>query len=348
MMEAVKEKSAKKVFNNWIKQVSANSRSSYSRVVPEFFEMACSRSIEELDEDSLEALTPNDVYEKYISVLKEEGRKDSTIANYLSIVRSFIKELEDNRMFYDIDYNYLTNTALSAKRLKNDGGRRGKMTGSDYEAFMEWLLNKDWSKRYSDKGEKYSLALKFMFITAIRINSTFKNIHWYNIKPMNDESGNFGYMIEALDKGEKINRKPITEEFYHELKEVLYRGSDEDLVFGELSKQSFTRMMHSFSKETGREVTPHSIKVGAGTALYRMTKDLIKVQRFLDHADPKVTLRYIRTGEDITDAGSFILSSNITIDNVDELEYNELVRIIKSRPDLAYAIIGEAKKGGLL
>lgn len=342
------ELTAEKIYLNWIQQVSDNSKSSYSRIIPQFLDMALHSDITSITDDKLESLTPSDIYERYVSKLRLMGYKDSTIANYISVVRSFIRELEENRMFSDIDYKYLKETALSTKRLRNDGVNRGKMSATDYEAFSDWLLEREWSKRYKNKGIQYALALKFMFSTAIRINSTFNNIHWSDIKQNFDIHGNFGYIIHALDKGGKINKKPITEEFYEELRENLFTGDEEDLVFGEVSKQTFTRLMSEFSKETDREITPHSIKVGAGTKLYTITKDLLKVQKFLDHSDPKVTLRYIRTNQDITESGSYILSSNINVDEIQNISYDNLVRIIKSKPELAYTIINDAKKGGLI
>lgn len=294
MTVATRESSvAGKVYDNWINQVMGNSQASYQRVIPQFLYMTLRKNMYNITANDLESLTPSDVYERYIAKLKEEGFKDSTISNYISVVRSYVGELEDNRVFDDIDYNYLKETALSTRRLKNDRSARAKMSSGDYEAFSEWLIEREWSKRYAHKGEQYALALKFMYVTAIRVNSTFSNIRWLDIKRNFDNHGNFGYIVHALDKGGKINKKPITEEFYNDLKEKLFTGDKEKLVFGDLSKQGFTRLMREFSEETDRDVTPHSIKVGAGTKLYSMTKDLIKVQRFLDHSDPKVTLRYI-------------------------------------------------------
>lgn len=342
------EVTVKKVYNNWLSQVSENSRASYGRVVPQFFHMTFREEIKNITDDMLESITPVDVSERYINKLRVEGYKDSTISNYISVVRSFITELEANRMFSDIDYIYLLDTALSTKRLKDDSKHRTKMSADDYETFSQWLTDREWSKRYEEKGVQYALALKFMYVTAVRVNSTFSNIKWSNIKPNFDSHGNFGYIVYALDKGSKVNKKPITEEFYEELRVSLFEGDEDSLVFKNISKQTFTRLMKEFSEDTGREITPHSIKVGAGTKLYSMTKDLLKVQKFLDHDDPKTTLRYIRASQDITESGSYILSSKISIDELDNISYDNLVSIIKEKPELAYAIIGSAKKHGLI
>lgn len=343
----IKTKTPKDVFNNWIDQVSDNSKASYERIVPQFFELTTGVKLEDITADTLEMITPDDVYEKYVKELRFLGYKFSTISNYMSVVRSYVSSIEENKLFDDINYQYLKKTALSTKRLKNDSENRQKMSSGDYDLFCEWLIERDWSSRYQGRGVKYALALKFMYVTAIRVNSTFNNIHWKNINKEIDDYGNASYVIYALDKGDKVNRKPITIDFYNELREVMFNGNEDDLVFGELSKQSFTRLMSEFSEVTGIKMTPHSIKVGAGTKLYKMTKDIYKVQRFLDHTDPKVTMRYIRV-DDMTDSGSYMLSSNITIDDIKKISYDNLVQIVENRPELAYAIINDAKKIGLV
>lgn len=345
-MATNKSERISKVFNNWLSQVSENSRASYGRVVPQFFELTLGVEVEDLTEFALESLTPTDVYERYIETLKKEGYKNATIANYLSVVRSFINELESNRVFMDMSYIYLRNNVLSTKKLKDDSENRAKMSVSEYDEFHDWLLERDWSTRYADRGVKYALALKFMFTTAIRVHATFNNIRWNNIKLEEDSIGNEVYVIYALDKGDKVNKKPVSNEFYEELYNGLYTGEEDGLIFEGLSKQTFTRLMSQFSKESGREITPHSIKVGAGTKLYNMTKDIRKVQKFLDHTDIKTTMRYIRDGGDMTDTGSFVLSTKINIDNLEKMTYNQIMTIIKDRPDLAYTIMQEAQRRG--
>lgn len=340
-------KNPQEVFKNWLAQVSENSKASYERVVPQFFQLTSGVDVSEITADTLEIITPDDVYEKYINELRLMGFKDSTISNYISVVRSFVTTLEDNKLFSDINYDYLKKTALSTKRLKNDLENRKKMSTSDYEDFSEWLISRDWSKRYQDRGIKYAMALKFMFVTAIRVDSAFNSVKWSNIKKELDDYGNITYVIYALDKGSKVNKKPISIEFYTELKEVMYNGDEDELIFKGLNKRSFQELMKEFSDTTGREMTPHSIKVGAGTKLYKMTKDIFKVQRFLDHSDPKVTMRYIRV-DDMTESGSYMLSSEITIEELDELSYDDLVNIIKKKPELAYTVINDAKKIGLI
>ena len=337
----------RKVANSWLRLKSENSKEHYERVVRQFFGMMFGKVLDDVTATDIMDITRDKVISDYIGVLKDAGMKDGTILNYLAAVRSFIKSVRDSRIFYEdhIDYSYCISVALSGEELKKDAKPRTNMATSDVERFSEWLEG-EFSERYKDKCAKYQLALKFMSITAVRVDSTFNNIKWSNIKNEKDGYGNRAWVVYALDKGAKVNRKPISEEFYQELRDVLFNGDEDALVFGDISKQGFTRLMGKFSKETGDKFTPHSIKVGAGTTLYRMTKDIYQVSKFLDHNSIEMTKRYIRVDDDMSQAGSFILSSNVSIDNIDNLDYDTLVDIVKSRRDLAYVVINEAKKRG--
>lgn len=339
---------AKMVYDNWIDNCrSGHTKESYSRIVPMFFNMTLGIEIEEITSEILKEIKPALVDVYYKRPLIAKGLKQSTVINYLKVVGAFFYELEVNDLFPNVNYLKIKERALSYDRLKDDTQARSRMSVTDYDVCYDWLMNKEFSKRYHDKGIKYAAALKFMYTTAIRIESTFANIKWKNIVRTEDFIGQEGWTIYAKDKGDKVNEKPISDEYYEELHSLLYEGSDDDLVFQGLSKQGFTRLLKEFSDETGRKVTPHSIKVGAGTKLYSMTKDLVLTQRFLDHEDPKTTVRYIRN-DDRSQTGSHMLSKNIDIDMLDNISYEDLLSIVKDRKDLAYSTVLEAERRGVI
>lgn len=343
----IKTLNASEVFHNWIANSrSENTKDSYKRIVPTFFQMVLNTTLDDLTEEAILSLVPSSVEMYYKSILLNKGMKQSTIINYLKVVGAYFHQLEVNNIFPGVNYLFLREEVLSYKRLKDDTVSRKKMGVSEYDAFYEWLITKNFSKRYADKGIKYAAALKFMYTTAVRIDATFQNIKWSNFVREEDFYGQIGWTIYALDKGEKVNKKPITDEYYNELREACYNGHEDELVFGDLSKQSFTRLMREFSDETGKEFTPHSIKVGAGTRLYNLTKDIVMVQRFLDHDDPKTTVRYIRTDDDRTKSGSYVMANKIDLNELDKLSHEELLDIIKSRQDLAYGVLLESSSRG--
>lgn len=342
------KKGTEEIFEIWVKSKrSDRTQDSYKRVVPQFMLLMTGKPMNEIDKYDLLGITPASVQEKYLDEMRRLGHKDSTIKNYLDVVSSFITYLEANNVF-DINYKFITEIALEGKSLKDDSSRRGLMTKEEYDNLKTWLLEREFSKRYGNLGEKYAIVLELMWGTAIRIDSIFKNITWNDIVWEEDSSGNEGWTIYALDKGDKVNRKPISEILYNKIRDVLYQGKDDDSILKGLSKQSFTRLLSEYSEEFGVKVTPHSIKVGAGTALYAQTKDIVVTSRFLDHADTKTTERYIRTENDRTNTGSYIMTTPIDVSQIYGLSLPELQDILINRADLGRAVLLEAQKNNLI
>lgn len=106
--------------------------------------------------------------------------------------------------------------------------------------------------------------------------------------------------------------------------------------------------MKEYSEEHGVKMTPHSIRVGAATKVYKITNDIVLTSRFLDHADTKTTERYIRTDDDRTNTGSYIMTTDIDECQLEGLSLEDLNAIINKRSDLKRTILLEANKMKLL
>lgn len=344
-----KDRTAKSIARTWLNGYkSENTRNQYRRVVNNFLTMTIGITIDEVEPHHIALLSEEGaqsfVADRFTHEYRKGGKSDSTIDNYLSIMRSFVQKLQSNKYGSDlgIDYEYILDPVLSSQGFKNANTKAiPVMTMTQYEQLLEWFKNYPFSKRYEDKGEKYAMALKFMHTTAIRVSATFQNLKWNNITFEEDMYGNSAWVINVIDKGDKLNRKPISEDFYQELKNVMYNGDDEALVFSGISQQGFANLITEFSEQNNTDLSPHSIKVGAGTQLYLMTRNPIMVQKFLDHSDLETTMRYIRIDNNLAETGSYILSNNLNVDEVRNISYDKLVNIITGRPELAYAILSE-------
>lgn len=338
----------REIFDIWVSsKKSEATKESYRRVVPQFFRLMFDKNVESIDQYDLLSIKPASVQELYLNKLESDGYKHNTIRNYLDIVSSFFNYMDANNVF-DVNYKFITEIALAGRSLREDNSRRELLSETQYNKLYNWLMEKEFSARYGNLGEKYALVLELMWSTAIRIDSVFTKVTWSDIVWEKDSVGNSSWVIYALDKGDKVNRKPINEALYTKLREVFYQGDETELVLKGVSKQSFTRLMKEYSDEFGVKVTPHSIKVGAGTKLYAMTKDIVLTSRFLDHSDTKVTERYIRTDEDITNTGSYIMTTPIDDNQLYGLSLNQLQDILRSRADLGRAVLLEAKKNNLI
>lgn len=341
----IKTITLEEVFNNWIDSCqSEKTKVSYSRIVPQFFQMVFDKELKDVNVADMDSLIPSLVKTKYTNTLLDKGFKQSTVIHYLKVVGSFFNELEINRVFPDVNFKKLIHQSLNYDRLKNDKKPRARMTMGDYEACMNWILNeKKFSKRYQYKAKEYASALKFMFVTGLRVSAAFENAKWCDIKRTEDYLGQDGWTVMVVDKNNEITEKPISDEYYEELRHAMYKGNDNDLIFKDVSKQGFMNLLKEFSEETGRDLTAHSIRVGAGTRVYAMTKDLVLTQRFLGHKDPQTTIGYIRN-EDRYQTGSSILSTKLNYNAIDELSHEELLEIVKSRKDIAYGVMVEINK----
>lgn len=339
------------IFKSWVEsQTNKNTKSSYSRVIPDFFEKIFRKSIVEITEDDFNALTPALVNEKYITPWLNQGCKHSTINHYLSIITSFVGYVSINKIYQSVDFNYLTKTSLNSLKLRNDAEFRKQMTITDYQDFIEYLSNLQFSKRYQGKNIQYALVAETMWMTGTRLSAIFENLKWSDIVWETDIMGNEGWTLHVVDKGEVRASNPISEDLYERLYKNLHDDNDSDdaLVFGRLNKRSFSAYMKQFGKEKGVEVTCHSIRVGAASELYKMTGDILLVSKFLNHKDVKVTQRYIRINDIRTNAGSYILSADLDIEKISELSESVIKDILTKRRDLAKSLILEAEKMGHL
>lgn len=348
-------RTAKSIARTWVNgQRSENTKIQYERVLINFMDMVLGVSLDEIKPETIAILSDEGgadlVSEKYTHAYRSAGISDATIDNYLTTVRSYIQKLKDNRYGKElgIDYTYITDTVLSSKNFKKKNTKKQPvLSEKQFNDMYEWFENYPFHSRYADKAKKYALALKFMYITGIRIDAVFEKMKWNNIKYEEDAFGNKAWVVYVLDKGEKITPVPIRVDFYEEIKDCLFNGKEDELVFGDISKQRFAVYMTEYSDEKGIEaLKPHSIRRGAASKLYLMTKDPIKVQHFLGHADLKTTMRYIRAEDNISESGSYILSSDINVDKVKEISYDRLVKIITTHPELALRVLSENERMG--
>ena len=113
--------------------------------------------------------------------------------------------------------------------------------------------------------------------------------------------------MERFERNWQGNTKYLPIEYYNELKEVFYKGDDQGEVFEGLTSSVLRRLMKEFSDETGKNLTPHSIKAGATTTLYARTHDMMMVRDFCDHTSISVTERYIHMTKDPNKQGTAML-----------------------------------------
>lgn len=336
------------LFTGWVDSLGESAQSNYSNNIKEFFQMMFGKDVSEVTEQDLSSIRPHDVRVKYINVLTNDC-KNSTIKYKIKNVRQFINKLNVNRVYQDVNYAFISDVALSTRDLRDDSSRTRKMTKEDLESLKEWFVNERYAEgRHSYKGEIYATLVDFMFVTGSRISASFK-VKWTDIKHRKDDYGQLAYVIYIKDKGNKLEMFPITDEFYNQLRDVLYDGNDDQTLFHNISQRGFTNDIKKFAEELDLHeediFTPHSIRSLAITTYYGMNKDIVATKNFANHESIETTVGYIQDDNNFMMSGSYMLSSpEVTIDDISELSKEELLNIIKDKKDIIHYIYSNKDK----
>lgn len=104
-------------------------------------------------------------------------------------------------------------------------------------------------------------------------------------------------------KGNKQRIIPITTRAWEYISpaliEAMFTGMTQPLVnYSDRGARSFITEL-GVKARISRPISSHDLRATFATVAYIKTKDLVLVQRWLGHADPKQTLRYIQSGLDI-------------------------------------------------
>lgn len=331
---------------DWLKRAeSKNTKMNYQKVLKTFSEMTFKLGhAEEMNEGHWSNLKPSDVRNNYIEPLQKEGLQNSTIKYYIRVVGAFVTHMERYKEFNGVDTAYIKTACLETKTISDDTVSRSKLGASEYYEFVEWLQDERFEGKNVELGYKYALAAEFMFKTASRLTAVFKHVKWSDLIWEGDSYHNYGWTAYILDKGRKMNKKVIPTSLYEKLYDSFFEGDNSKPVFDDLSSQVFSRLMREYGESVGKDYTPHSLKVGAGTEVYNRTKDLVRTMEFLDHSDPKTTLKYIRLDDDRTKKGGYILSLDVNKDRLSELTKEQLMSIIASDSAMSMAVAREAEE----
>lgn len=264
-----------------------------------------------------------------------------------TILKLLFKELETHKVFgNDVDYTII-HAALRLRGIKTDSESTHKMTVKNYEDFRDWMMNIRF-KKSAWRGEAYALLLELMWLTGIRISAMF-NLEWDNIRSEIDEVGNLGWVIRVVDKGKKLTKKPISNEMFNKLHDCFYQNGEKK-IFSKLSQIGFSSLMKEFSDEFGVKITPHSIRKGGATLVFKITKDIEVVKNYCDHSNINTTIGYIENEWDRTRHGTYLLESlNTDIDFVKNLSGEQIFNmLVENDKDILMQICQRAKDNNLV
>lgn len=348
MVESEEMEKMKYVWLTWSNSLrSGNTYRAYINSVDLYCNMVFGKKPVEITQDDLGRLRFSTTLNKFVKPLRDRHIKDSTIKSHLTAVRSFVKAIRREKLFPDLDFTAVVSDALSSSMLvTRDVEHHEAISLKELKSMEKWLKEKKFSSNLDQElGAKYAMLIDFMYKTAIRITATM-SITWEDFTLQNSPYGGDWAILQVIDKGKKLNKKYLTQKYYYELKELFYNGDDSEEVFGELSPHTLRNYFKEYNKMTGQHFVIHSLKAGAATSLYAMTKDLLLVRDFCDHESVKTTEAYIHAQKDPHTSGTAILTANYDSSKLNDLSKEDLLMLIHSRPEIEGSVCAVASQLG--
>src|SRR5690606_165893 len=182
-------------FLNRIEQHSKNTRDTYERAIREFFKIMRNKNLEEVVEEDLVFRKPQ--IETYQTNLRD-NYKASTVNNKLSAKKQCYSKLEDYG--FDVKPSWFVLDRYS----EHDKEGYDSLTHQEVIDVIN-LVSK------TRKGFEKALLIRVAYATAFR-KTAIQNLKWTDI--INREGQ---WFLKALDKGNKIDYKKISDDLYNEL-----------------------------------------------------------------------------------------------------------------------------------
>lgn len=298
----------------------------YKSRVEEFFALTLGKDMEFITVEDIKSVKNKDVQTKFVDVLIERGNTAGTIKTKLHSVSSFYNALLKN----EISVNP---RALDVK-LKKSVKHHEALSLKEYLGLLEFM------KEESDGLEKY-LYTKTLFHTGGRKTATLQ-FTWDKITQKKDvETGHMVWVIDFLGKGKKDTERPISDDFYNELKQL---DNGQDKVFPILSSSDgaykrYERSLKKYGKTIDRDISIHSLKATAITIGYQLTKDINLCKQLGAHSSMATTEIYIKEEKSYVNQLSYNMSRNMDESILDELSHEELLSFIKENDDIKLSIL---------
>jgi integrase/recombinase XerD len=296
---------------DWLARTpSVHTRTAYVNDVRQFF---VSAGLAPDEWDGLARIRPGDVA-AWRDALLAAGQTNATVRRKLTAVRSLFS--------YLTLYGYTGANPAHGKFVKAPTvGKDGKTPGLSPKECRRLL---DAPDPETPAGIRDRAMLAVLAYTGCRVGElTRLRVRCYRM------SGGHR-VLSILGKGGKERMVPLHPEAFERLGRWLHlaeisqvpaaplfpptrtpRGQGRD-GFGEspLSRRSVELLVHRYTSELGLDlgITVHSLRVTALTTARERGSDIIDLQDFAGHSDPRTTLAYIRTRDRLSKSPAYVLA----------------------------------------
>lgn len=312
-----------------------NTRMAYEKDIANFFQLMIGKELSQITVDDLK-FDKNDImnYRSHLMELKKpDGTakyKNSSINRFIDSVRSLFVELEGNG--YD---EYINSKAFRLKNLpERNTTKAGELTDDEFELMEETALT-------LENGLMKSLLIGLAGRTSIRL-SALLSLTWSDITRIDDEM----WLVHVIDKGNKEDDKPIMNSFYEKLLEIKVGGQDK--IFN-ISDTAVNNMINRLCKlleiSEDRNITFHSLKGYGINVVIDNGGSAFDAKDQANHANMETTdKRYRKRTKDWSKYAGVIIDSKLDIGELDTLDKDQLLALIKATSSVTQRQIMKAYK----
>ena len=304
-------KMMKEAINGWLQKTpSHHTRINYRRDLKQFY---CFAQIDIETPEQLVRVRPNHVA-AWRDTLQESGRSNATIRRKLTALRALFSYLQI--------YGYVGANPAHGKFVKAPPvSRDGKTVGLS-EAACRILLDAPTAE--TPVGIRDRAILAVLAYSACRVGELvtlkvgdFRTNGEHRVLLIYGKGGKERLVPLHLEAVERINAwltvSSITEDRQGPLFRsiVTARGNGYDgFRRSHLTTRAIGNLVKTYTKRRGLDaaVTVHSLRVTALTTARERGADIIDLQDFAGHADPRTTLTYIRSRDRLSKSPAYVLS----------------------------------------
>lgn len=232
--------------------------------------------------------------------------KATTAAQYLRSVCHFFRWAAAEGLYPDIAAN------IHAPKIRNEAHKKDALKPADVLAIEESI------KQRPDFDKETGKRLHAMYLLAVTAGLRTIEIERATLKDLQITGGKAILWVWGKGHSEPDAKKPLAPEVYEAIKVYLSYRTDRPTANSPLfvatgnrsgGKRIAARTISQMLKEAminagydSERLTAHSLRHTTGTIAKEITKDLYTVQKYMRHADPATTERYLHNETETQEA----------------------------------------------
>lgn len=298
---------------------STHTQKAYESDIKMFFSFMRGKDLSDLTENDLN-FTQEEVIEYQDWLMELEGKnnkrkyKNTSINRKINSLRSLYSYLLKNK--YDVDAYAFDIDELP----EHDSEVIGVLTVEEAKQLVELAKN-------LPNGLEKSLLIELAYKTSIRLGAIL-SLKLDNFKKHDDEI----WIIEVIDKGNKKDKKPISNEFYNRLINTLNRQKEERLF--QMSRTTINDAISEICKQMNitkdRNISFHSLKKVAINWILEETGDIALALIQGNHSNHKVMLdHYVEMNKNYSEYAGIAMDNEIDINEIEKYSKECLISAIR-------------------